>query len=180
MPPKPAPQTITPMHLAFTVPGEAVPQGSMRAFMPKGWTRPILTNDNPRTKPWRAMVAAAAIDAQYSQGTWPHLSDRAIRIDIACYFVRPASVSERKRPSHTVKPDASKLLRAIEDALTKILWADDAQVIAATIHKTYAPADEPAHAVIRVAEIIVPIPAVTRTNHIKRAAGMPLLEDARV
>lgn len=154
----------TPMRLAFTVPGEAAPQGSMKAFTPKGWTRPVLTSDNPRMKPWRAMVAAAALDAQFTQGTWPCVSTQAIRLDIVCAFVRPASVSVRKRPAHTVKPDASKLLRAIEDALTTILWRDDAQIVTACISKAYAPATEPAHVEIRIHEILapdrVPVPAV--------------------
>ena len=147
------PVQALPQRLTFTVPGEAVPQGSMKAFLPKGWTRPVLTGDNARTKPWRALVAAAALTAQDSQGTWPTLSTQAIRLDIACYFMRPASVSERKRPLMTVRPDSSKLLRAIEDALTKILWRDDAQVVSVCITKAYAPATEPAHTVIRITEL---------------------------
>jgi len=153
--PAPPASPTLPQRLTFTVPGEAVPQGSMKGYVPKGWTRPILTNDNPKTKPWRAMVACAAIEAQFTQGGWPRISEQAIRLDIDCYFVRPASVSERKRPSMIVRPDASKLLRAIEDALTKILWRDDSQVVDLRISKHYAPAGEPAHTVIRVQELLL-------------------------
>jgi len=32
--------------LTFQVYGEAQPQGSAKAFIPKGWKRPILTSDN--------------------------------------------------------------------------------------------------------------------------------------
>jgi crossover junction endodeoxyribonuclease RusA len=38
---------------------------------------------------------------------------------------------------HTGKPDAIKMARAVEDALTGILWNDDAQICAETIEKIY-------------------------------------------
>lgn len=155
-----------PQRLTFTVPGEAVPQGSAQPFTPKGWTRAIVRSDNPHTKPWRLLVAAAAIDAQFNQGTWPVLSVQAIRLDIDCYFVRPASVSERRRPFMTVRPDGDKCLRAIGDALAKLLYRDDAQIVAKSIQKHYAPATEPAHTVIRIYEILAPVPerAMTKTE----------------
>jgi Holliday junction resolvase RusA-like endonuclease len=170
-------QTPTPMRLSVTVPGEAVPQGSTRAFIPKGWTRPIITGaNNAKTKPWRASVAAATLDAQLSQGTWPALSDRPIRLDVACYFVRPASVSARRRPMHTVKPDLDKLLRALKDSLTRILWRDDAQVVSVCMTKGYAPDSEPAHTVIHVHEI-VPDPVLTTRPIRATRAALPLLDE---
>lgn len=39
---------------------------------------------------------------------------------------------------HTVKPDGTKLMRALEDALTGIVWTDDAQVVAPLPLKVYA------------------------------------------
>jgi Holliday junction resolvase RusA-like endonuclease len=36
-----------------------------------------------------------------------------------------------------VKPDATKLLRAIEDALTGVVWTDDAQVVEQLATKRY-------------------------------------------
>jgi len=163
------------MSLVVTVPGEAVPQGSTRAFIPRGWTRPIITADNTRTKPWRATVASAAIEAQLSQGTWPVVSDRPIRLDVQCYFARPASVSERRRPMHTVKPDLDKLLRAIKDSLTKILWRDDAQVVSVCVSKAYAPATDPAHTVIRAIEIVPLVAPAPRS--LRPRAGLPLLDE---
>lgn len=37
----------------------------------------------------------------------------------------------------TTRPDTTKLLRAIEDALTGIVWRDDAQVVVQTARKLY-------------------------------------------
>jgi Holliday junction resolvase RusA-like endonuclease len=52
-------------------------------------------------------------------------------------LVRPPSVSAKRRPQPTVKPDLSKLYRAAEDAMTGIVFVDDAQVVEATVRKVY-------------------------------------------
>jgi Holliday junction resolvase RusA-like endonuclease len=161
-----------PQRLSFTIPGEAVPQGSMKAFTPKGWVRPVLTSDNKKTKPWRALVAAAALDAQFDRGTWPVMSTQAIRLEVRCYFVRPASVSVKKRPCHTVKPDVDKCLRSISDALTKILWKDDAQIASVTITKEYAAENDPARVVIHVTELVPAVTGAMKTRD--AAASLPL------
>jgi len=45
--------------LTFFVPGIPAPQGSMRAFMPKGARFPVVTADNPKTTRKRATKPAA-------------------------------------------------------------------------------------------------------------------------
>lgn len=47
-----------------------------------------------------------------------------------------------------VRPDVTKLLRAVEDACTGIVWRDDAQIIEQHATKRYG---EPASAWVRVA-----------------------------
>src|SRR5512139_3205687 len=47
----------------FLVFGEAQPQGSARAFVPNGHSRPIITSDNPQLKSWRMLVAESANEA---------------------------------------------------------------------------------------------------------------------
>jgi len=49
------------------------------------------------------------------------------------HLLRPSA-----RLSHTTKPDLSKLTRAIEDALTGIVWRNDSQVNHHNCHKRYA------------------------------------------
>lgn len=39
---------------------------------------------------------------------------------------------------HTSKPDATKLLRALEDSLKGIAWADDSQVASQAVTKRYS------------------------------------------
>lgn len=43
---------------------------------------------------------------------------------------------------HVSKPDTTKLVRALEDALTGVVWKDDAQVFSQYAHKVYGQRDE--------------------------------------
>ncbi len=45
-------EPATPAAVKFTVYGRPVPQGSTRSFIPKGWTRAVITTDNKKLKPW--------------------------------------------------------------------------------------------------------------------------------
>jgi Holliday junction resolvase RusA-like endonuclease len=118
---------ITDLH--FVVLGEPIPQGSLKAFTPKGWNRPILTSDNKRTKPWKQEVKQMAMEAM------AHLVPPVIRfekpqaIGIECrfYFQRPKS-TKKAVVDKTTKPDVDKLARAILDSLTGIVFEDDSQV----------------------------------------------------
>jgi Holliday junction resolvase RusA-like endonuclease len=53
-------------------------------------------------------------------------------------------------PAHLTKPDASKLIRAVEDALTHVVYRDDAQVVELVVGKFYASMDAAPHVDIRV------------------------------
>ena len=119
---------------AFVVYGDPVPQGSARSFIPKGWTRPIVTDSNAKLKPWRQAVMAGAVEtrlrAQTSALTGP------VELTVTFYVPRPKSAKKIAQP--TKRPDLSKQLRALEDALTGVLFEDDAQVTTAIARKVYA------------------------------------------
>jgi crossover junction endodeoxyribonuclease RusA len=124
--------------LAFTVYGVAEPQGSARAFVPKGWSRPVITSDNPSLKAWRDAVAEAARRAVLAQAP----ADRAlllegVRVSIAFYLARPKSLAKRAT-AHTKKPDVDKLARACLDSLSAIVFRDDSQVCELVAGKFYA------------------------------------------
>jgi crossover junction endodeoxyribonuclease RusA len=115
------------MELSFTVYGIPQPQGSTRAFMPRGWTRPVITSDNPQVKPWRQELAQTAMVAMHEQGVRMAVRGVPISIALTFYFEKPKS--ERKAAFHkTTKPDLDKLLRAVLDGLTGIAYVDDSQV----------------------------------------------------
>jgi len=121
--------------LKFTTYGVPIPQGSLRAFTPKGWKRAILTSDNVQLKPWRKDVVDAA---QEALGGRPPFEDVGLELHVLFYLPRPLSAPKRvTEPAK--KPDVDKLLRAVMDALTAAgVWRDDAQVIVTFARKAFA------------------------------------------
>lgn len=138
------------MILQFTVYGEAQPQGSAKAFMPKGWSRPIITSDNPNLKQWRQLVAEAANRAL---GELPaaerELLLEGVRLSIGFYLPRPKSLPKRVT-AHTKKPDIDKLVRSCCDSLTAIVFRDDSQVCELLAAKHYAAEGQPPRVDIRI------------------------------
>ena len=108
----------------------------MRAFLPKGSNRPIITSDNPNLKSWRQECAGAAKRA-CKQPNWPIPSGIPIELTVTCFFASPKSRRKNATLWKSTRPDVDKLLRAIGDALTGIAWNDDSQVAKATIRKMY-------------------------------------------
>ena len=124
--------------ISFEVPGRPQPQGSMRNI-----GRGRMISDNPKLKSWRDAVAIVALLAKERTHYKP-LIKGAVSIYAEFYFLCPKSVREQE---NTRKPDIDKLIRAIFDALTGVVYVDDSQVnmVSASKHFSYRE-----HAVIRV------------------------------
>ena len=90
--------------------GVPQPQGSKRAFIKGG--RAVITEANPRSRPWREMLRTA-ISEQWNGPPW----DGAVELTMTFCFVRPTTGAGKKRPWPSVRPDAAKLQRTVEDAL---------------------------------------------------------------
>ena len=116
-------------EIKFTVRGAAAPQGSTKAFVVKG--RAITTNKTPALTAWRQAVADEA-----RKVAPPALLGGAL--NVSCYFTFEPPKS-RKKQGMTMysRPDIDKLLRAVLDACTGVLWHDDAQVQILRGHKVY-------------------------------------------
>lgn len=135
--------------LTFTVYGVAQPQGSSKAFVPKGWTRAIVTSANPKNKGWRQLVAegaSRALEGRRSALQGP------VRLQVDFFLPRPKSLPKGVQ-QHTKRPDADKLVRSVCDALSKVAWQDDSQVIEIHAKKQYAAVGDIPHATISVSEI---------------------------
>lgn len=123
----------------FIVPGPAAPQGSKRAIKLRGSGRVVLVESSAKVKPYRAVVALAARDAW---GRPP--SGNAVYVRVAFTFLRPKShytgrgAIRSGAPDFPGKPDIDKLCRALLDALTGVVYADDAQVVLLEATKQYA------------------------------------------
>ena len=115
----------------FTVYGHAKPKGSTRAFVKNG--RAITTTNNPNAKDWQQLVSMAA--QNYRPGGGPYQD--AVALKCAFYLERPKSVSYKKRPHHTVKPDLDKLIRNIGDALKGVIYTEDARIVKIEASKHY-------------------------------------------
>jgi crossover junction endodeoxyribonuclease RusA len=128
--------------LSVFVPGQPAPQGSKRYV---GHGRMI---ESSRALPaWREAVRWTAVNAWAQR---PPLTG-AVVLSLAFVLRRPASTPKRRTPAATKKPDASKLLRAVEDALTDAgVWRDDSLVIELHVTKRLAECDEAPGCHIRI------------------------------
>jgi Holliday junction resolvase RusA-like endonuclease len=72
------------------------------------------------------------------------------------YLSRPKAHRGAKglKPSaphhHTTKPDTTKLLRCLEDALTNVIWRDDTQVVRQHVSKNYGDPERTEVRIVRV------------------------------
>lgn len=140
--------------LRFIVPGTPVPQGSKRVVRGR-----LIDANGAALRPYRAMVADAAAEAlgleagdtaEALAALEAHQPAReAVAVSLRFGLVRPrshygtgrnADVLKTSAPVWPgVKPDVDKLTRAVLDALTGVVWADDAQVVVLNADKVYSP-----------------------------------------
>lgn len=115
-------------YIAFTVYGIPRPQGSKQPFTFRdkrtGKVRASLSESGGKNlAAWRNDVS---IMAQQHRPEKPF--DEAVSVTLKFYFIRPKSISKKKRPYPSVRPDIDKLTRAIFDALKGKVYTDDSRV----------------------------------------------------
>ncbi len=148
--------SVSAFGCSFTVHGMAMPGGSKRIGRARGTGRPIVLDDNPKTSDWKQEVGI--ISGTLMRGRKPFEGPLGLEVT----FFRPRPVSHYGRhglkPSApkfpVVKPDTTKLLRPFEDALTGILWNDDAQIVDQVIRKRYCAQDAEPRVEVRVTVIL--------------------------
>lgn len=143
----------------FAVLGRPRPAGSKTAFVPKRGDGSLVRKPNgdplvvahdssgKEGEAWRSEVAAAA-DRAYEAELDFDVFDEAVEkpllqgplaLDIVFVLKRPKGHFRTGRNAHllrdsapaapTSKPDALKLARAVEDAISTVVWNDDAQIV---------------------------------------------------
>lgn len=146
--------------LRFTAQGEPIPQGSTRSFVVNG--KAVTTNANKKTKPWRALVSAAATEAVTERVGYDFPLVGPVGLSLTFVLPRPKTV-KRKYP--TAKPDLDKLVRAVKDSLADAgVYLDDSQVISLLAVKTYVdgPGDTLGHPGVVVAVKTLPLLVTSR------------------
>lgn len=147
--------------VTFRVEGMApAPQGS-KTLLGGGGMRESCRN----VKPWRLLVERAAIAAKVPLFQGP------VRMSAVFLFQRPAghyrkdgslkptnralaSATSGEAPLyHCVVPDVSKLQRSTEDALSGILYQDDARIVGCVCEKRWCVGDERPGALITVIQL---------------------------
>jgi Holliday junction resolvase RusA-like endonuclease len=130
-----------PERLAFTVYCTPAPQGSKRGWVIPGKNgakpRAIVADANNKTKPYRQLVTQTVIESMQqssSERPWA-VAKVPVWLSLNFYVLKPQSAKKRICPA--VKPDIDKLARSTMDALTGLLFADDAQVVELNCSKNY-------------------------------------------
>lgn len=144
------------MRIEFTVLGKPQPAGSKKAFVVRG--RPVIVDDAKKSRPWKDSVAAAAQDAMIAADL--ERLEGPLLLEIDFYVARPAGhygsgrnagvVKDSAPRFPAVRPDVTKLVRGVEDAMTGLVWRDDAQVVTQTAKKRYG---HPERAVVLVWQV---------------------------
>src|SRR5688572_25891060 len=130
------------LPIEFTVPGVPKQQGSKRLLKPR--SRPAVMVEDADVKPWRTAVGFKAAEAM--RGTPP--TEDPVAIVVTFHFPRPDAHYNRPKsvrllkasaPSWVAKaPDLDKLVRAIGDALTGIVYRDDRQIVTCEASKVFS------------------------------------------
>lgn len=133
---------------SFWVPGRSQAQGS------KVKTRWGMREENSELGPWRERVALAASHVFDQHPDWrpvPAGEPLLCRLE----FIRPRPKGHPK--SYTKPcvqtPDLDKQIRAIFDAMTHVVYADDAQIVSLVAEKRIAEVDEPPGVNVQVERI---------------------------
>ena len=132
------------MSFKLTVYGVPQPAGSKRAFLPKGSQRPVVTDANPAARDWKNTIAREALAAMNGSG----LMDGPLFAQFTFFLSRPKSHYGTGRNAGQLKPtflhmlpigrpDTTKLIRGAEDALLKIVYFDDSQIVKQMGNKVY-------------------------------------------
>jgi Holliday junction resolvase RusA-like endonuclease len=140
-------------QLVFFVPGRPQTAGSKQAFVNKhtGRAQVVESGDRDAKAAWRADIQTAASNASKQMipdGTLPWPWDGPLRVSMVFVRNRPAGHFGTGRNAGKMKdgrqalrpvqrPDALKLARAAEDALTGWLWADDSQIVEEHLYKAF-------------------------------------------
>ena len=126
--------------VAFLVPGQPQGKGRPRVGKVAGHVRMFTP---PKTESYEALIALFAHQAMQGRP----LIAGPVQVDLWLVYGIPASWSKKKRAQAeqgaiwpTTKPDVDNVIKAYCDAINKVVWVDDAQVVKLRAHKAYGDA----------------------------------------
>jgi crossover junction endodeoxyribonuclease RusA len=136
--------------IEFFAPGVARPKGSKRLVRTRGG-RTLLLEDSKREAPWRQVCTMVGLESM--KGAPPF--EGAVDVEMVFFFPRPKSHFTKKglRPDapthHIARPDVSKLVRSVEDALNGVVFKDDSAIARLVTVKLYTEGTPGVHVRVR-------------------------------
>lgn len=168
-------------RVVIFVRGEPAPGGSKKGFpikRPNGKIGVVISDDGgKKTKTWKAEVASTGHLAMHGSSS---LLQGPLRLVLHLYMPRIGGHYGSGKNQHKLKdsapwapitrPDSTKLLRPIEDALIGVFWRDDAQIVHQVVRKWYADPPNVPGAVL-VIEELEPQSAPNQAEYIETMEG---------
>jgi len=141
------------MNISCFVEGQPQPAGSKQAFPDRSGRRKHVVVDACKGSRWWKHVVAATVILHHGRP----LLDGPLELRLVFGMRRPKShfrsngeLRDNAPRSPICRPDVLKLSRAVEDALTGVLWHDDSQIVIEHLEKMY---DDPPGVVIEVKQV---------------------------
>jgi crossover junction endodeoxyribonuclease RusA len=142
------PKIATLAPIAFTVFGHPQTAGSKKGFFNKNLGRVMIVDDNSNSRVWKEQVSSKARE-EYTGD----LLRCPIKLTLTFYAPRPKGhmgtrgLRASAPPYPITRPDVLKLARAVEDALTGVVYGDDSQIVTELLMKRFG---EPARVEIEI------------------------------
>jgi Holliday junction resolvase RusA-like endonuclease len=171
--------------LRLTVIGTAEPKGSakivpLRRKFPftihsfrELLTSVAVTSDNTGVKTWQKQIARAA---RFALGDQSVGGKGAFTLQLKFFIAPPQKIPKERGGLPIVRDDVDKLARAALDALTGVLYDDDAQVVDLVASKRYAATPAEARLEITVTPIAIglpfPEPEITHGHSTERSESV--------
>ena len=122
--------------VSFIVYCKPEPQGSKNAFVIPGTNRAVVVDQGAKKlKPYRQEIVRTAM-TEIPLRPWAGKHVPVI-LKLNFQLLKPPSIG-KKRTCPVVKPDIDKLCRSTLDALTGVLYVDDAQIVELHVRKEYS------------------------------------------
>lgn len=125
------------MELNFTVMGEPVAQGRPRFSSKARFTRPY---DPAKSRKYKDYVRRVAQEYAPQEPLTGQLQVEiyVYKPSLKSFSKKKAEQAEQKILRPITKPDVDNYAKGIKDALNKIIWKDDSQVVDLRVQKFYS------------------------------------------
>lgn len=129
------------MMVKFTVPGTPVSKARARTF----WNEKLGRMQSVTPSRTASYEADVKLFYQYCTGCAVFDPGAAVAIEITARFEPVRSESKKRRSlmlagkiRHTKKPDLDNIVKTVMDALNKLAWHDDSQIVSIKAEKVYS------------------------------------------